>query len=397
MFKRHLFLLLGLFLVITGHISAQESVIHHELSLSIDPEKHFVDATDRITLPEEMVSPSMTFMLVGDLDVASKTPGVTLELVESQMKTDDVGMDREDFDKLGIRKKMYRILINDISQGDLVLDLTFSGRINYNIKQEGTEYARGFSQTPGIISGEGVYLSGSTWWVPSFDNSLVTFELTASVPEGWDVVSQGRRTLHKMKDGRRITGWDCSKPMEEIYLIAAQFFEYTRSAGNVDVMAFLRTSDDNLAGKYLETTVQYMKMYSELIGSYPFSKFALVENFWETGYGMPSFTLLGEKVIRFPFILNSSYPHELLHNWWGNSVYVDFDAGNWCEGITVYMADHLIKEQRGRGAEYRRGKLQRYTDYVNSGNDFPLRSFISRSDAATEAVGYGKAMMMWNM
>jgi hypothetical protein len=58
---------------------------------------------------------------------------------------------------------------------------------------------------------------------------------------------------------------------------------------------------------------------------------------------MPSFTLLGEQVIRFPFIL-SSYPHELLHNWWGNGVFVG--AGGNCEGLTAYLADHLIAGQR---------------------------------------------------
>ena len=31
-------------------------------------------------------------------------------------------------------------------------------------------------------------------------------------------------------------------------------------------------------------------MYNKLLGPYPYTKFALVENFWETGYGMPSFT-----------------------------------------------------------------------------------------------------------
>ena len=36
-------------------------------------------------------------------------------------------------------------------------------------------------------------------------------------------------------------------------------------------------------------------MYRGLIGPYPYQKFALVENFWETGYGMPSFTLLGRR------------------------------------------------------------------------------------------------------
>ena len=162
-------------------------------------------------------------------------------------------------------------------------------------------------------------------------------------------------------------------------------------------MVLLREPDAALARKYLDTTHQYIALYDALIGPYPFKKFAMVENFWETGYGMPSFTLLGSRVIRFPFILSSSYPHEILHNWWGNSVYVDYDSGNWAEGLTSYLADHLIKEQRGGGSEYRRNTLQKYTDYVSRQGDFPLTAFRSRHSARTEAVGYGKTLMLFHM
>lgn len=137
-------------------------------------------------------------------------------------------------------------------------------------------------------------------------------------------------------------------------------------------------------------------MYSELIGQYPYKKFAMVENFWETGYGMPSFTLLGPTVIRLPFILNSSYPHEILHNWWGNSVFVDYSKGNWCEGLTVYLADYLIKERQGKAKEYRMASLQKYSDYVKKAKDFPLTKFRSRHSSASEAVGYGKSMMFFS-
>jgi len=160
---------------------------------------------------------------------------------------------------------------------------------------------------------------------------------------------------------------------------------------------FLRTADEALAGKYLEVGAQYLGMYAGLIGPYPYRKFALVENFWETGYGMPSFTLLGSKVIRLPFILHSSYPHEILHNWWGNGVYVDTVGGNWSEGLTSYLADHLIREQQGQGVDYRRGVLQNYADYVRTQQDFPLTAFRSRHSDATEAVGYGKALMLFHM
>ena len=105
------------------------------------------------------------------------------------------------------------------------------------------------------------------------------------------------------------------------------------------------------------------------------------------------------RVIRFPFILHSSYPHEILHNWWGNGVYTDYEKGNWAEGLTTYLADHLIKEQRGAAVEYRRSVLQKYTNYVtaNKEKDFPLTEFRSRHSAVTEAVGYGKTMMLFHM
>jgi aminopeptidase N len=182
-----------------------------------------------------------------------------------------------------------------------------------------------------------------------------------------------------------------------VYLIAGKWTQYNRMEGDVLLQAFLRSEDQELADKYLGVTASYLKRYESLVGPYPYSKFALVENFWETGFGMPSFTLLGEKVIRFPWILHSSYPHELLHNWWGNSVYVDYDKGNWCEGITAYMADHLNKELKGEGEAYRRSTLQKFTDFVNDKNDFPLAEFLSRNNAAEEAVGYGKSLMMFHM
>ncbi len=384
--------------ILAGFALAGPKAIHHKIEASIDPAKSFIEATDKITIPHDQLKDLHSFLLSADLTVSSATPGVTITLSKSVIKAEDLGMDKEDFDaSSNISQNKYTLTFDSKHVGDLEFTLKFSGKIYHPIEQVGEEYARGFSQTPGLIEERGAYLSGSTYWIPWFNDKLITFELTTTLPKGWDVVSQGNRTLHEIKDTKQITTWDSPELMEEVYLIAAKFTEYNFSAGSVDVMAFLRTPDETMANKYLETTAQYLEMYRNLVGPYPFSKFALVENFWATGYGMPSFTLLGEQIIRFPFILHSSYPHELLHNWWGNSAYVDFDNGNWCEGLTAYMADHLIKEQRGQGDAYRRSTLQKYTDYVNPENDFPLNKFISRTSASSEAVGYGKSSMMWDM
>ncbi|MDD3743579.1 MAG: M20/M25/M40 family metallo-hydrolase, partial [Lentimicrobiaceae bacterium] len=322
--------------------------------------------------------------------------GVKAEQLRDTLKSNDVGMDRNEKDEnMQLTLKRWRLKpVADLPY----FVIRYEGNIDFSFSQSEEEYARGFSETSGIISDKGIYLAGATQWIPNCNNSLVTYRLTTSLPEHWKTVSQGERISEVSHSGRHYDTWQCEHPQEEIFLIGARFIEYSMAISNgMHAMAFLRSPDEALANKYMEVTGQYMDMYQKMIGPYPYKKFALVENFWETGYGMPSFTLLGEKIIRFPFILHSSYPHELLHNWWGNSVYVDFEKGNWCEGITAYEADHLISEQRGQGEEYRRTVLQKFTNAVNAENDFPLNRFISRHDAASEAIGYGKALMMWHM
>jgi hypothetical protein len=374
---------------------AQDIVYRHDLTVRIDPATAHIEVTDTITLPDTARLEGLTFSLHEGLSPRSGSKGVRIEEAGEEPAAADRGMDEEDYSS-AIRPLQYRIAVEDGAEFRQ-FTLHYGGKIHHPVEQIAQEYARGFSQSPGLIDEQGVYLAGATQWVPSFGEEYVTYRMTVHSPAGWKTVSQGRRSDSANDAGGHVDTWEVDTPTEEIFVIAAQFVEYEYAVGNIVAMAFLREKDDGLANKYLETTAQYMEMYQDLLGPYPYSKFALVENFWETGYGMPSFTLLGSQVIRFPFILHSSYPHELLHNWWGNGVFVDFESGNWCEGLTTYMADHLIAEQRGTGADYRRSTLQGYTDYVSADNEFPLSKFISRTNASSSSIGYGKTAMLWDM
>ncbi len=343
-----------------------------------------------VDVPPEQAGQTVDFLLTSRLEISeSNPPVVELDANEESGFQGINGSSLELAQRAGISR--YRV---QLPPGTTRLELAYAGRIDFGLETQGEEYTRGFSETPGIISQDGVYLGGSTLWYPYFNTDLVRFKLNARAPAGWHLISQGDGTS-RAEDG--IASWDSAGPVDEIYLVGGPLTRYEAPAGAATAEVYLREDDPALAGKYLEATARYIEMYRRLIGPYPYGKFALVENFWETGYGMPSFTLLGPQIIRFPFILTSSYPHEILHNWWGNSVFVDYDSGNWCEGLTAYMADHLMKEQVGQGAEYRRDTLKKYRDFVKDGKDFPLRQFRSRHSAATEAVGYGKTLMGFHM
>jgi hypothetical protein len=393
-------------------VAPYETLVRHSLIVRLSPARHQLAVRDRLTVPAALVTPELRLLLNSDLKVTVRTPGLTLALLEQRVAAADLGMDAGADDRDNpVRVNAYRI--HGARPGAaLTVDLAYAGRIDHPIRDSDPQYARAFSQSPGLIEDRGVYLAGSSYWVPQVGDTPVLYRLDVRLPKGWKSVSEGLRSqalaTDAAHDGARDI-WNVDTPTEEVHLIAARFTEYERDADGardaqggrdaqgVRTYAFLRTADAGLAARYLTATAQYLEMYQGMLGGYPYGKFALVENFWETGYGMPSFTLLGERIIRFPFILTSSYPHELLHNWWGNGVFVDFSGGNWCEGLTSYLSDHLFAEQRGQGSDHRRDILQRVTDNVTPETDFPVSKFRSRFDSVTEAIGYGKTAMMWNM
>jgi Peptidase family M1 domain len=356
-----------------------DTFIHHDLRIVIYPKEHRFTAEDTVTIPDHVL-PEFRFLLHKGLNPVSREKNVRITKETGKLPYETL--------------ESYKV---SLPMGMKTLVISYGGIIDHPLEQVGKEQARGFSQTMGKIADEGIYLSGNSYWYPVFDTAFVTFSLQVELPRDWDAVSQGERTLHKKDHAKTYVRWTSPEPQEEIFLIAGQFHEYVKSAGNVQAMVFLRAPDNELADKYLDATIRYITMYEALIGPYPYKKFALVENFWETGFGMPSFTLLGPKVIRFPFIINTSYPHEILHTWWGNSVFPDYEKGNWAEGLTAYLSDHLNAEQQGGGADYRQTTLQKYTDYVSGGKDFPLTAFRSRHSSSSEAIGYGKSLMFFHM
>ncbi len=366
--------------------AAAAGPVRHELKISIDPEGGTLKAEDRVKLDGKR--PEFFFTLHPGLSPSSPDGEVT-ELPAAEAARHGIN-----FSTGSLPVAAYRLALRRPAGS---FRLAYSGRISHPLGETAEDYARSFSETPGTISPDGCYLAGSSGWYPHFEGALVTYRVEASLPPPYQAVAGGLRSGHRAEPGANISAWESSDPHDEITLVCGRYTEYSVQDGPRRYYAFLRSPDKPLADKYLDATARYIRMYSELLGDYPYPKFALVENFWETGYGLPSFTLLGSKVVRLPFILNSSYPHEILHNWWGNGVFVDYASGNWCEGLTAYLADYLISEGRGKGREYRMAALQKYSDYVRGGADFPLTAFRSRHSSASEAVGYGKAMMVYHM
>lgn len=251
----------------------------------------------------------------------------------------------------------------------------------------------------GAITREGTFLGGGAYWYPVPSRTPEHRSLSISAPAGTEAVTAGRRVSRETVGAVTRSRWEEARPIGVLALCAGPYHVEQRRVDGIDIYTYFYRDNASLAPRYLDAAAKYLKFYSDLFGPYPFEKFAVVENFFPTGYGLPSFTLLGGSVIRLPFIIDTSFPHEIAHSWWGNGIEVDQGEGNWCEGLVTYLADYLLKERRSpaEAEEYRRQLLIDYTSLVTPANDFPLSAFASRIDPASRAIGYGKGAMVFHM
>jgi Peptidase family M1 domain len=251
----------------------------------------------------------------------------------------------------------------------------------------------------GTISERGTLLLSGAGWYPVVKATHETYGIEVTAPAGIVAVTAGESLGRRTADGRTVSTWRVDRPVRGLALSAARYTVTEQKAGPVTVATYFFEGSRVPAKPYLDAAARYIRFYSRLFGPYPFAKFAVVENFFPTGYGFPSYTLMGSRVLALPFIVRTSLGHEIAHCWWGNGVYVDYRSGNWSEGLTTYVSDYFFRERDGRqeGTRYRRQMLRNYATLVDPADDFPLTAFYGRTDPVTKAVGYDKAAMVFHM
>ena len=370
----------------------------HTIRITLFPEKHEFKARDHMLLDNQ--GSAIMLSLNENFEILSvKVNGVEAtfqfgeipELSESARLEDD-NVAAEESLAGGLR-------ISVPSPGKHKVEIEYRGTV-YD-KPDSSQFTREYvaNQTTGIINEEGSFLSPETVWYPRGSEEMSRFEVITITPEGYETITQGARIKHEAVSGMVHTHWKNENPADVLYLQAGPYQIQEDEVEGIKIFTYFFPGGEEVAALYLEKSKQYLSMYNRLLGKYPHPKFAVVENFFETGYGMPSWTLLGKTVVRLPWIPDTSLPHEICHNWWGNGVFVDYSFGNWCEGLTVYCADYLLKKKvtAQGGVDYRRQINRDYASYVRQRNDFPLREFKVRHDPATRAVGYGKSMMVFHI
>jgi hypothetical protein len=269
------------------------------------------------------------------------------------------------------------------------------------VKEKGLQFVRG-DQTLGLIGPEGVYLSNATCWYPDRPDSMSKFEIEATIPEPFRIVTQGELVSENLKEGLLRSKWVNELPADSLTLVAGKYSVKTRTVEGVKISTYFFHEEDRFSEAFLNAAEEYLEIYSELLGSYPFKKFDIVQNFFSSGYGFPTFTLLAPEVIRQgkEFLRPGALDHEMVHSWWGHYVSLKPGTGNWVEALTTYCTNYYYRELKmGKEAarKYRQEVMQKYAVQVTPSKDYPLRRFEEKETEVDGQIGYGKGSMVFHM
>ena len=360
-----------------GHTMFRESknsIVSHQINIKIKPEQKLLTGYDIIHTSKPISKQDTLFLL-------------------KSLTIDSISGNGKKLDYKSTVKNNFQSIIIDAAERLKTIKIEYAGKIYFPASER--NYKQVHSSTLGIISAdddEGIYLPGNSWY-PFMGNSLAKFEVEAVCPSEYDLITSGKEQL-QVNDKLNKYRWETELDVDNLALIGNRFEIKERVVNNVILRTYMFTEDNHLADKYLDALENYLKTYSDLLGEYPFSSFSIVENFFASGFGMPNFTVLSEKVIKMPFVTLSPgvIAHEFCHNWWGNSVYVDYEKGNWCEALTVFCSNYfwnLIEGDENKAFKWRKDALMDI-NLLEPEKQYPLKEFVYQEDSDDAVIGYSK-------
>ncbi|MDF0677128.1 MAG: M1 family aminopeptidase [Nitrospira sp.] len=379
------------------------TLVHHDLSVELNPAVHELMASDQIELEVDPQVTSVTFTLAHTLHVESIA--VRTHAISGGQRN---GGDVVPFTSLRPSETtVQRIIVSlPTERGRMVtLVMHYRGQINEPPKEPRHLRFVTPSETAGHIGLEGVYLSGESRWYPDVAGSLSTYRVAAQIPQEWTAIASGRKETETTNAGKVSSTWVAQDRSEAFTLVANKFVAKLRewkgpTGQRVELQTYFFPDNAGVAEEYLEAAAKYLDAYVKILGDYPFEKFAVVENFFPSGLGLPSFTLLGSGSIKRHYVQPYALGHEIVHSWIGNSVFNRDEHGNWVEGLTTYLANyywHELVQDTQQAFEQRRMMLQGYNLYVKPDEDYAVAQFLRKHDEKDNAIGYQKSAFVFHL
>ncbi|HKK28345.1 MAG TPA: M1 family metallopeptidase [Gemmatimonadota bacterium] len=201
-------------------------------------------------------------------------------------------------------------------------------------------------------------------WFPTYDfpGDKTTWELSARVPDGFTVVSNGRLEGDRDEgDGTHTVTWLQGHPASTylVSLVVSRLVRLEDDWRGTPVDYYVYPGDTARARRLFRATPDMIEAYSRMTGvAYPWPKYAqtTVADFFGGMENVTATTLVDwlpdERAWRDdPWYLTDLIPHELAHQWFGDYVTQADWANLWLsEGFAEFMPGQYWGRKRGPAA-----------------------------------------------
>lgn len=390
----------------------------YDIRVQLDPETHAFQGQTTLTLHREPPRAigrgplTVEFALNRALEIESIVgEGATVSQHSVRSPSDaDQGNERDRSSLLAI----HSVVLDSVPK-KFTLTFDYGGKLVQDVQAgERPGQIHNF-QMAAHVGTEGIYLDSSGGWYPSLyrdpeepaRGELADYRLTADTVDGMKLVAGAAFDARaSARTGRLV--WKSKYPLDGLALVGGPHQIKERQAGDPRIALHYSPPEDAEARRmierhtdmFLDAAASYLDRYQPLVGPYPFEQFTIVENFFSSGFAFPEFTLLNRRLFQMgPRALRHGFlDHEMLHSWWGNSIYVDPADGNWCEAITSYGSNYygyVLDEDEQGARKYRRNACNAFS-LLKPEDDKPLDTF-GRDNGAGRDIGYQKGAMVFQM
>ncbi|MEO8295837.1 MAG: M1 family aminopeptidase [Gemmatimonadota bacterium] len=201
-------------------------------------------------------------------------------------------------------------------------------------------------------------------WFPTFDfpNDKMTWELAATVPPAYTVVSNGSLVSDVRGAKGRTMTWRQDKPSATylVSIVVAPLVKIADRWKGIPVDYYVYREDSARARPLFRVTPDMIDVYSRLTGvRYPWAKYAqtTVADFFGGMENVSATTLVDwlpdpTAYADRPWYQYILIPHELAHQWFGDYVTTENWANMWLnEGFAEYMPGMYWSAKLGQHAE----------------------------------------------
>ena len=179
---------------------------------------------------------------------------------------------------------------------------------------------------------------GAPGWFPANDNprDKATYDIAVTVPAGLTAMSNGRLVATRKGTGTTTWVWREADPMAT-YLATATLGRFQLTTSKIDgIPSYVAVDPSQAAASapVLAKLPEMLRYFRRLIGPYPFDAVgAIVDDAPDVGYALESQTK--PNFDRAPD--EATLAHELVHQWYGNSVTLGSWPDIWLnEGFATY-------------------------------------------------------------